>query len=75
MAVYMNDFVYIRNADLPDPDTPDGCDIAKVLRCYDNGRIRQIYRIFQYMCWGHIVLMIVQVLCIFYLFLQYTNGY
>lgn len=38
MAVYENDFVYIRNADLPNPDSPDGCDIAKVLRCYDNGR-------------------------------------
>ncbi|KAK4296566.1 hypothetical protein Pmani_030959 [Petrolisthes manimaculis] len=38
IPVYEKDCVYIRNADSSDPDSPDGCDIAKVLRCYDNGQ-------------------------------------
>ncbi|KAK3878974.1 hypothetical protein Pcinc_016418 [Petrolisthes cinctipes] len=45
IPVYENDCVYIRNADSSNPDSPDGCDIAKVLRCYDNGQKRDNNRI------------------------------
>lgn len=45
ITVYAGDCVYVRNADSPDPDTPEGCDIARVIRCYDNGDKRDSKRV------------------------------
>lgn len=38
LTIYAGDCVYVRNADAPDPDKKDGCDIARINRCYDNGK-------------------------------------
>lgn len=38
LTVYEGDCVLVRNADSFDPDSPDGCDIAKIIRCYDSGK-------------------------------------
>lgn len=38
LTVYEGDCVLVRNADSFDPDSPDGCDIAKIVRCYDSGK-------------------------------------
>ncbi|XP_042212573.1 origin recognition complex subunit 1-like [Homarus americanus] len=45
LSIYVSDCVYIRNADSPDPDSPDGCDIARIVRCYDNGEKRDSKRV------------------------------
>lgn len=42
LSVYSGDCVYVRNADSPDPDSPEGCDIARIIRCYDSG-IHRLY--------------------------------
>lgn len=38
LTVYEGDYVFVRNADSFDPDSPEGCDIARVVRCYDSGK-------------------------------------
>ncbi|XP_037781612.1 LOW QUALITY PROTEIN: origin recognition complex subunit 1-like [Penaeus monodon] len=45
LTVYEGDCVLVRNADSFDPDSPDGCDIAKIIRCYDSGDKRDNRRV------------------------------
>ncbi|XP_071534634.1 origin recognition complex subunit 1 isoform X2 [Panulirus ornatus] len=44
LTAYIGDCVYVRNADSPELDSPEGCDIARIMRCYDNGEKRESKR-------------------------------
>ncbi|XP_045615281.1 origin recognition complex subunit 1 isoform X2 [Procambarus clarkii] len=44
-TVYVGDCVYVRNADSPNPDSPEGSDIARIIRCYDNGERKDSKRV------------------------------
>jgi hypothetical protein len=35
----VGDFVLVSNADAVDPDTPEGCDIAQIIKLFETGNL------------------------------------
>jgi hypothetical protein len=35
----VGEFVLVSNADAVDPDTPEGCDVAEIIKLYETGKV------------------------------------
>jgi origin recognition complex subunit 1 len=40
----VGDFVLVSNADAVDPDTPEGCDVAQIIKLFETGKVNFVIR-------------------------------
>lgn len=38
----MGEFVLVSNADAVDPDTPEGCDVAEIIKLFETGKVNLV---------------------------------
>jgi hypothetical protein len=38
----VGEFVLVSNADAADPDTPEGCDVAEIIKLFETGKVNLV---------------------------------